>query len=110
MADKIYSDTFSVFTCCIKAITAWKVSKYRVFSGTYFPVFELNTGKYGPEKTPFLDTFHAVYLAGNGLIILQKNEVYNTYDKWSIPLRIYSVIFTKSSGNWGFGLIYWRNP
>ena len=33
--------------------TAWKVSKYRVSSGTYFPVF-------GPEKTPYLDSFHAV--------------------------------------------------
>ena len=41
--------------------TAWKVSKYRVFSGTYFPVFELNT-EYGPEKTPYLGTFHAVIL------------------------------------------------
>ena len=27
---------------------------------TYFPVFGLNTGKYEPEKTPYLDTFHAV--------------------------------------------------
>ena len=35
----------------------------------YFPAFGLNTeryevspntGKYGPEKTPYLDTFHAV--------------------------------------------------
>ena len=25
---------------------AWKVSKYGVFSGPYFPVFELNTGIY----------------------------------------------------------------
>ena len=39
---------------------AWKVSKYGVFSGLYFPVFGLNTGNYGPEKTPHLDTFHAV--------------------------------------------------
>ena len=36
-----------------------KSSKYGVFSGPYFPVFGLNTGKYGPEKTPYLDTFHA---------------------------------------------------
>ena len=48
----------------IKAIpnliyTAWKVSKYRVISGPYFPVFGLNTGKYGPEITPYLVTFHA---------------------------------------------------
>ena len=25
-----------------------------VFSGPYFPVFSPNTGKYGPEKTPYL--------------------------------------------------------
>ena len=40
--------------------TAWKVSKYGDFSGPYFLVFGLNTGKYGPEKTPYLDTFQAV--------------------------------------------------
>ena len=54
-----------------KGITAWRVSKYGVFSGPYFPAFGLSTerylsvfspnaGKYGPEKTPYLDTFHAV--------------------------------------------------
>ena len=42
-------------------ITVWKVSKYVVFSGPYFPVFGLNTGLYGQEKTPYLDTFHAAY-------------------------------------------------
>ena len=36
------------------------MSKYGVFSGPYFPVFSLNTGKYGPGKTPHLDPFHAV--------------------------------------------------
>ena len=30
------------------------------FSGPDFPVFGLNPGKYEPEKTPYLDTFHAV--------------------------------------------------
>ena len=34
--------------------TVWKVSKYRVSSGLYFPVF-------GQEETPYLDTFHAVF-------------------------------------------------
>ena len=34
--------------------------KYGDFSGSYFPVFNPSTGKYGPEKTPFLDTFHAM--------------------------------------------------
>ena len=57
------------------------MSKYGVFSGTYFPVFGLNTEIYGVnirikyeyrkirtrknqryEKTPYLDTFHAVLL------------------------------------------------
>ena len=33
--------------------TAWRVPKYGVFSGP-------NAGKYGPEKTPFLDSFHAM--------------------------------------------------
>ena len=37
------------------------MSKCGVISGTYFPVFSPNTGKYGPEITPYLDTFHAVY-------------------------------------------------
>ena len=40
--------------------SAQKVPKYGVFSGPYFPVFELNTGKYGRDKTPYLDTFHAL--------------------------------------------------
>ena len=29
------------------------------FSGPYFPVFSRNAGRYGPEKTQYLDTFHA---------------------------------------------------
>ena len=59
------------------SIIAWKVSKYGVFSGPYFPTFGLNTerywdtpylsvfrpnvGKHGPDKTPYLNTFHAVH-------------------------------------------------
>ena len=58
---------------CVKSV------QIRSFSSTYFRVFGLNTeiyrvnlriqsisvfsphkGKYGPEKTPYLDTFHAV--------------------------------------------------
>ena len=37
-----------------------KKSKYGIFSAPHFPVFRLSTGKYGPEKTPYLDSFHAV--------------------------------------------------
>ena len=36
------------------------MSKYGVSSGSYFPVFSPNTGKYRREKTLYLDTFHAV--------------------------------------------------
>ena len=44
------------------------MSKYGVISGPYFPVFgeipvfSPNTGKYGTEITPHLDTFHAVII------------------------------------------------
>ena len=38
----------------------WKVSKYGVISGPFFPVFSPNTGKYGPEIAPDLDTFQVV--------------------------------------------------
>ena len=34
--------------------------KYGVISGPYFPIFELNTGKYGPEITPYLDISDAM--------------------------------------------------
>ena len=38
------------------------MSKYGVISGPYFPIFNPSTGKYGPEITPYLDTFYAVYV------------------------------------------------
>ena len=42
------------------------MSKYGVISSPYFPVFKLNTRKYGPEVTPYLDTFHAVRISETG--------------------------------------------
>ena len=36
--------------------------KYGVSPGPYFPVFNPNTGQYGPEKTQDLDTFHEVQI------------------------------------------------
>ena len=67
--------------------TLCKVSKYRVFSGLYFPVFGLGTeiyrvnlriqfkyGKYRPEKTPYLDTFYKVKVLV-GLSIKKFKEV-----------------------------------
>ena len=63
---------------------------------TYFPVFGLNTGKYEPEKTPYLDTFHAVltevlfmnstYFAKvNGNLIILKYT--NLLPKQYVPLH-----------------------
>ena len=43
------------------------MSKYGVFSGPYFPVFSPNIEKYGPEKTPYLDTFHEMTYDGTFL-------------------------------------------
>ena len=44
----------------LKFYTAWKVSEYGVISCPYFPVFSANTGKYGPEITPYLYSFYVV--------------------------------------------------
>ena len=57
---------FGPFSYCMlislfELFTVWKVSKYGVFSGPYFPVFRVNAEIYGPEKTPYLDTFHEVF-------------------------------------------------
>ena len=59
----------------------WKVSKYGVFSGSYFPVF-------GPENTPYLDSFHAVvdyyHQNLNGLVASRVVVQRKTWDlrKW----------------------------
>ena len=55
--------------CRKTTFTAWKVSKYGVISGPYFPVFGLNTGKYGPELTPYLDTLSRSVCIMNLLVI-----------------------------------------
>ena len=52
---------FSFVTYISSTGTTWKVSKYRVFSGLHFPIFGLNTEKYRPEKTPYLDAFHTAW-------------------------------------------------
>ena len=64
----------------LSSYTAWKVSKYGVISGLHFPVFGLNTGKYGPEITLYLDNFHAVwvFLFSSLLISSTYSESLNT--------------------------------
>ena len=54
------------------------MSKYGVFSGPYFTMFGLNAGKYGPEKTPYLDTFHTVILFNNSSKILKPFREFRT--------------------------------
>ena len=51
--------------------TAWKFSKYGIFSAPYFPVFGLNTEKYGPGKMLYMDIFHA----GNFEWTINKNKI-----------------------------------
>ena len=47
-----------------------KSVKIRSYSGPYFPAFSPNAGKYGPEITPYLDTFHAVLI---GILFNKEN-------------------------------------
>ena len=49
-----------MLTFCVTTSTARKVPKYGVFSGPYYPVLGPNKGKYGLEKTPYLESFQAV--------------------------------------------------
>ena len=49
--------------------------------GPHFPVFGLNTGKYGPEKT-YRDTFHAVILTLNGITIGNKRPIVETFNNF----------------------------
>ena len=62
--------------------TAWKGSKYGDFSGP-------NTGKYGPEKSPYLDTFHALNLQKIILKSCWHNRFY-----WSSSLSPHPPLFT----------------
>ena len=64
----------------VQIYTAWKVSVFgvsllRIFPHSdwirYLSVFSPNAGKYGPEKTPCLDTFHVV-----PYIIVKQNNRY----------------------------------
>ena len=71
--------------------TAWNVFKYGVISGPYFPVFSPNTGKYGPEIPPYLDTFHALKTDPTQIHIhyfwkmLLRNSKEND-DNWIFPI------------------------
>ena len=69
------------------------MSKYGVFSGPYYPVFGLNTGKYGPGKTPSLDTFHAVVCVTINPLNASPTKRSNTFKKFvgNLPTNCLSV-------------------
>ena len=75
--------------CSLLNITTWKVSKYEVFCGRYFPVFSPNTGKYGPEKTPYMATFHAVHC----LMFLLCFLSFLLYNKYGVFIIVKSIEF-----------------
>ena len=59
-------------TRCVKSVQIrsffWSVFS-RIWTDTpYLSVFSPNTGKYGPEKTPYLDTFHVVNVKTHALL------------------------------------------
>ena len=60
-----FSLIFMIFSFYVISLHCVKSIQIRVFSGPYFSVLSPNTGKYKPEKTPYWDTFHAVYLTPN---------------------------------------------
>ena len=53
------NEIFKIGTKEIKLASQVKVLRVEVHT-LYLSIFSPNAGKYGPEKTPYLDTFHAV--------------------------------------------------
>ena len=49
---------------CFSSLVGMHCVKSVQIRSFFWSVFSPNAGKYGPEKTPYLDTFHAVMLLG----------------------------------------------
>ena len=62
----VFADELIQWTVCVSLREKCPNTEFflvHIFSHTkYLSVFSPNAGKYGPEKTPYLDTFHAVYV------------------------------------------------
>ena len=84
----IFNNVIQTFEWFWLVDTAWKVPKYAVISGPYFPalswirrdisylsVFRPNVGKHGPEITRSLATFYAVWEGCFDLLILLLRKV-----------------------------------
>ena len=63
-------ELFLVLFSCIR-------TEYGNLQGYFWSVFSLNTGKYGPEITLYLDTFHAVLVSGD--LIFSLNVTHAKY-------------------------------
>ena len=74
---EFWQNTYSQHMVLVFSITVWKVSKYGVFSGLYFPAFISNKGKYGLEKAPHLDTWMSSCLDTPQWYIKQQNKCLN---------------------------------
>ena len=70
-----------LYILCVKSV---EIQSF--FNGPYFPVFGLNTKIYGPEKTPYWDTFHAVITMYVITSLKENSEVYSR-DAFMTPKR-----------------------
>ena len=65
-----------------------KSAQIRRFFWSVFSPFGLNTGKYGPEKTAYLDTFHALpFVVIGPFLYLNGSFLHQVLKKWTIGLK-----------------------
>ena len=83
------------------SLTVWKVFKYGVFSGQYFPAFGLNTERYG-VSSPIQSEC--------GKIRTRKNSVFGHFLRSGYP-RIFPKVRDRKSHFWNyllsFKLLFW---
>ena len=78
------------------SITVSKVCKYGDFSGRYFSVFGLNTGKYGPKKSLSGHFSHSVWFS-----YFISNLIYNSTLNIKKKLEHWNTAFDNSlKNNW----------
>ena len=52
--------TVTISQCCNRCVKSVQIRSFFWSAFSHIPAFSANAGKYRPEKTPYLDTFHAV--------------------------------------------------
>ena len=60
MRMKLYLDLLCMKSAQIQIFFVVRISPYLDSIPRLISVFSLNTGEYGPEKTVYMDTFHAM--------------------------------------------------